>query len=281
MGRQQNQRRNNPTRAERRQDRQEKRADKRKSPNYGLAEIVPVEADSRRMKPLVPLTDRQAEVIRVVPQNTLTFVVGPPGTGKTTCPIGLAIAALLRGEIEQIILTKAEFMIDGKYYPVPGDEKAKYEHLFRPMRENFLRFISASFLEYLEKVGKVRFMVLSTVLGLTFEKAFLIFDEAQVCTPDQMKAFLTRLGKQSRVVIAGDHIDQRYMGGLNGLEDAIYRFKHNRHVGYVEFDIDDCVRDDFVKDVIKGYRMVKEPDSVPQEQQSEVGDQTELDLVVA
>lgn len=251
-----------PLRSERRETQRSKReAQKKDSPRArktktGFGAMVP--AERLQMKPVLPLSDKQGTLISLIPTKTLTFVTGPAGTGKTACPIGVGLAGLLSGEHEQMILTKADFTIDGKWAPVPGDEHDKYEYLFRPMRQNFTRFISASHLENLEKNGKVKFVVLSTVLGMTYDDAFMIFDEAQCCTENQMKAFLTRMGQRTRCVIAGDHRDQKFMEGRNGMEDALYRFRGNKHVGRVDFDVDDIVRSDFVKDVILAYRNVGE-----------------------
>lgn len=238
------------SRAERREAQKEARMRKAKP---GYAEIVPFENQSK-MKPLVPLTERQAALIGMIISKRLIFALGPAGTGKTVCPVGQGLKMLFSGEMEQIILTRADFSIDGKWAPVPGDEKEKYEYLFRPMREAFYKFITKSHLENLEKLGKVKFEVLSNVLGRTFDNALIIFDECQVSTPDQTKALLTRMGKNTRTVLAGDYRDQRYRAGTNGLEDALWRLRNNPNVGVVRFDVDDIVRDDFVKDLILAYR---------------------------
>lgn len=210
---------------------------------------------SEQMKPITPLNERQRVLMSVIPSKDLTFVTGPAGTGKTTVPIGVALQKLFARQIDRIVLTKADFSIDGKWAPVPGDEDDKFKHLFRPMRENFYKFIQPGHLENLEHTGKVKFEVLANVLGLTYDDAYVLIDEAQCTTVNQMKALLTRMGQRSRYIVAGDHLDQNYLDGRNGLEDALSRFGRHDRVGRVNFEIEDVVRHEFVKDVILGYRM--------------------------
>lgn len=225
-----------------------------KRPKSGFGEVISIDRAAPRMKPLVALNDRQQDLIDIIPHRSLTFADGVAGTGKSAVAIGVGLTMLFKGEIDQIVLTRADMSIDGKWAAVPGTEQEKYAHLFAAMRDNFMRFITKSHLEILEKNGKVRFEVLANVLGKTYNRALLIFDEGQCSTVDQVKALLSRMGKGTRAVIAGDWRDQSYMGKNNGMQDAVYRFRGNPKVGRVVFQVDDIVRDDFVKDVILAYR---------------------------
>lgn len=240
------------------------RANKRSTPKEGFGEVISIDRSPNRMKPFVPLNDRQDQLANLIPVKSLVFADGVAGTGKSTVSIGVGLTLLFTGAIDRIILTRADMSIDGQYAPVPGDEKDKYAHLFAAMRDNFLKFITKSHLENLEKLGKVRFEVLSNVLGKTYDRALMIFDEAQCSTVAQTKAFLTRMGKGSRAVLAGDWREQAYMGSNNGMKDAVKRFAGNPNVGRVVFQVEDIVRDDFVKDVILAYR-TKDTDETSQD----------------
>jgi len=125
------------------------------------------------------------------------------------------------------------------------------------MKDIILKIIGPGFLEQLENSGKIRFEYLGDILGTTFDNAFIILDEAQCTTPQQMKAFITRFGKNSKMVICGDYKEQSFMPGRDGLKDAVWRFSDAPGVGRVDFEVEDIVRDDFVKVAILAYRKVK------------------------
>lgn len=245
-----------------------------RKPKEGFGEVISIDRTPQRMKPFVPLTERQDELAKLIPYKSLTFADGVAGAGKSAVTIGVGLTMLFNGDIDQMVLTRSDKSIDGQWAPVPGDENEKYAHLFAAMRDNFLRFITKSHLENLEKNGKVKFEVLANVLGKTYDRALLIMDEAQCSTKDQTKAFLSRMGKGSRAVLAGDWRDQSYLGKNNGMVDAVYRFRGSPNVGRVVFQVDDIVRDDFVKEVILSYRNV-EPESELQE--DEVPDTNKID----
>jgi phosphate starvation-inducible PhoH-like protein len=246
-----------------------------RKPKEGFGEIISIDRAPQRMKPLVPMTDRQEELMNLIPHKSLTFADGVAGTGKSAVTIGVGLMMLFAGEIDQMVLTRSDMSIDGKWAPVPGTEEEKYAHLFAAMRDNFLKFITKSHLENLEKNDKVRFEVLANVLGKTYDRALLIFDEGQCSTVAQTKAFLSRMGKGTRAVIAGDWRDQAYMGKHNGMQDAVYRFRNNPNVGRVVFQVEDIVRDDFVKDVILAYRNVSDSDE--DQLQTEANDDGKID----
>jgi phosphate starvation-inducible PhoH-like protein len=124
----------------------------------------------------------------------------------------------------------------------------------RPMRDILTKLLGASHLENLMNAGRIMFEPLGSILGTTFDNATIIGDEMQNSTPQQMKALLTRVGHDSKIVIAGDYQEQKFIEGMSGMEDAIRRLKSLSSVGHVEFTADDIVRSGFCKDVILAYR---------------------------
>lgn len=228
---------------------------KSRQPRTGYGEIVPFK--NTTLKPINPLNDKQKILISSILSKTLTFATGCAGTGKSFIALGIGLTMLLNREIDQLILSKPDFSIDEKLGTVPGDEKEKTAPLFRSMRDIIRKLIGASFLENLEKNEKIKFEYLGNILGTTFDRSVMILDEAQNTTPDQMKAFITRIGKDSKIIICGDYVEQTFIEGRNGLKDAVWRFSKEPGVGIIDFAVEDIVRDDFVKVAILAYRKVR------------------------
>lgn len=245
----------NARRSDHRTKAENREARKSRQPKSGYGAIVPFRGNN--IKQVDPLNDKQRILIANIIQNDLTFATGSPGTGKSFIAIGIGLKMLLNREIDQLIFTKPDFSIDERKGFLPGNEKEKTAPLFRSMRDIILKIIPFSLYEQLEKTEKIKFEYLGDILGTTFDNAFLIMDEAQCTTPQQMKAFITRFGKNSKMTICGDYREQNFMPGRDGLEDAVWRFKNAPGVGRVDFDVEDIVRDDFVKVAILAYRKVR------------------------
>lgn len=240
-------------RKERRTERRRGNDEQIPANDTGYGKVVKI--SSRGLKPIVTLNDNQGLLLAYIRSYTLTIATGCAGTGKTHIALAEGIAGVISGLYDKLVLTKPDFEIDSKMGTLPGGPEEKTALLFRPMREVLIKLLgSASHLENLEKNQKVMFEPLGNILGLTFDRSFMIMDEAQCSTPGQMKAFLTRVGKNSKIVLCGDYADQKFVAGRCGLEDALKRFGNNPNVGTVEFDPDDIIRSDFCKDVILGYR---------------------------
>lgn len=233
-------------------------ARKSRQPKTGYGAVVPFRGNT--IKPVTPLNEKQALLISKIIQNTMTFATGCAGTGKSFLAVGTALKMLLNREIEQIVITKPDLEIDTKLGTLPGDQNEKTAPLFRSIRDIIHKLIGSGFMEVLEKSGKIKFEPLGNILGTTFDNSVMIMDEAQNCTPNQMKAFVTRIGKYSKIIICGDYKEQTFIAGRNGLKDAVVRFHGEPSVGRVDFEIDDIVRDDFVKVAILAYRKdIEEP----------------------
>jgi phosphate starvation-inducible PhoH-like protein len=186
--------------------------------------------------------------------NVCTFATGPAGTGKTHIAIAEAIPHLKMHKDNILVLTNPATEIGEKLGTLPGDKDEKIAVSTRPLRDILLKLIGSSHLDYYVEAGKILFEPLGSILGTTFDNAVIVFDEAQNSTPQQMKALLTRVGQRSKIVIAGDYKEQKFIDGPSGLEDAIKRLEHLRDVGHIEFTPDDIVRSGFCKDVILAYR---------------------------
>jgi phosphate starvation-inducible PhoH-like protein len=238
-------------RAENREARKS-RQPKASNQKSGYGAVVPFRGNN--IKPVNPLNEKQRLLIASIIANTLTFATGCAGTGKSFLAVGTALKMLLNREIEQIVITKPDFEIDSKLGTLPGDQNEKTAPLFRSIRDIMYKLIGSGFMEVLEKSGKIKFETLGNILGTTFDNSVMIMDEAQNCTPNQMKAFVTRIGKNSKIIICGDYKEQTFIEGRNGLKDAVRRFHGEPSVSRVDFEIDDIVRDDFVKVAILAYR---------------------------
>jgi phosphate starvation-inducible PhoH-like protein len=204
-------------------------------------------------KPLSALTEAQGHYLISMEGNQLTFGVGPAGTGKTYVCAAKAAEMLLDKQIGQIIITRPMVTAGKGAGYLPGELEEKFAPFFEPFLQVFYQRLGRSHYENLVRNEKIVAKPLDYIRGLTFDNAFVILDEAQNTTPEQMKLFLTRIGEHSRVVVNGD-ILQKDIQGLSGLEDAVYRFRGMKQVSVVEFDEDDIVRSGLVKEILKRYR---------------------------
>jgi len=176
---------------------------------------------------------------------------GPSGTGKTALAVWKGLQYYDRQKVDGLVITRPIVQVDGDIGTFPGDEDEKY----KPYMEVIDQFL----MDYpgyqrLKGSTKIDFVPLELMRGRTFENRFVILDEAQNTTISQMKMFLTRLGKESRMVITGDlrQCDLR-PGVKNGLQDAIERFEDNRHFGFVRFKTEDIQRHGIIAEIIKAY----------------------------
>lgn len=207
--------------------------------------------DSRRFE---ALTELQGQYYLTMKSKQVTFATGPAGTGKTWCSVGLACEMLRDREIEQIVITRPVEGVDGDELGfLPGSLEDKFDPYFAPVRSALQRYLGYSHLEALQRANKVVVMPLQFIRGMTFDRSFMLLDEAQNCTVKQMSAFLTRIGRYTTVAIEGD-IEQIDIKKESGLVDAIRRFRNNPKFGQIEFGEDDIVRSDIVKDVVLAYR---------------------------
>jgi phosphate starvation-inducible PhoH-like protein len=204
---------------------------------------------------VTPKTIGQKRYVDAIRTNTVTFGVGPAGTGKTYLAIALAVAALSEREVARIILTRPAVEAGERLGFLPGDLLAKVDPYLRPLFDALHDMLDAERLAaYMEK-GMVEVAPLAFMRGRTLNDSFVILDEAQNTSPEQMQMFLTRLGFGSKVVVTGDITqidlprDQRsglvhVMGVLEGVKD----------IAFVRFDHDDVVRHKLVQRIVEAYK---------------------------
>ncbi|QNK01649.1 PhoH family protein [Dyella telluris] len=211
------------------------------------------EEDYGYVKEVVPKNEVQGHYLISMESNQLTFGIGPAGTGKTYVCTAHAANLLLQRKIQKIIVTRPAVEAGKGLGFLPGTIHEKFEPYFAPFRHILSSVLGARHLENLQRLEKVEIQPLEYIRGLTFDNCFVILDEAQNVTPEQMKLFLTRIGENSTVVINGD-ITQKDIPGESGLKDAMERLKGLKGVKVIEFTEDDVVRSGLVKEILRRYR---------------------------
>ncbi len=205
-------------------------------------------------KPVKPKTIGQRNYVSAIASHSITFGVGPAGTGKTYLAVAMAVAAFRRGEVERIILTRPAVEAGEKLGFLPGDLQSKIDPYLRPLYDALFDMLGAeSYQRYLER-GTIEVAPLAYMRGRTLDDSFIILDEAQNTSREQMKMFLTRLGFRSKMVINGDvtQIDLPD-GKKSGLSQVIRILSNIEDIAIVKFDGRDVVRHKLVQDIIKAY----------------------------
>lgn len=210
-------------------------------------------------KPVKPKTVGQKTYCENIKNNTITIGVGPAGTGKTYLAVAMAVQAFRAGSINRIILTRPAVEAGEKLGFLPGDLQQKVDPYLRPLYDALFDMLgSETYMKYIEK-GSIEVAPLAYMRGRTLDDSFIILDEAQNTTPEQMKMFLTRLGFNSKMVITGDvtQIDLPD-GKKSGLKDAMRILKNVEDIGIFKFTEKDVVRHKLVQDIVKAYEKAAE-----------------------
>lgn len=200
----------------------------------------------------------QRQYVDAIKHSDVTFGVGPAGTGKTYLAVVMAIAALKRGDVEKIILTRPAVEAGESLGFLPGDLKDKVDPYLRPIYDALYAILGAEHTNRLMERGVIEIAPLAYMRGRTLDGAFVILDEAQNTTNAQMKMFLTRLGFGSKMIVNGDvtQIDlPRH--SQSGLVQAMRILKDVNHINFVTFTADDVVRHPVVAAIINAYEKVE------------------------
>lgn len=205
-------------------------------------------------RPVKPKTLGQKSYVTAIRDNTVTVGVGPAGTGKTYLAVAMAVAAFRAREINRIILTRPAVEAGEKLGFLPGDLQSKVDPYLRPLYDALFDMLGAeTYQKYVER-GNIEVAPLAYMRGRTLDDSFIILDEAQNTTPEQMKMFLTRLGFNSKMVITGDITQIDLPGGVrSGLKDAVRILKDIEGIETVMFSAKDVVRNKLVQDIIRAY----------------------------
>lgn len=207
-----------------------------------------------RGKPIRPRTTGQKKYVDAIRGNDVVFAIGPAGTGKTYLAVALAVAALKDATISRIVLVRPAVEAGESLGFLPGDLREKVEPYLRPLYDAFYEMFSPErFMKYVEK-KVIEIAPLAYMRGRTLNDSFIILDEAQNTTPEQMKMFLTRMGFGSQAVITGDitQIDLP-RGQVSGLVNALQVLKSVSGIGIHTLTGEDIVRHPLVEEIIRAY----------------------------
>ena len=214
---------------------------------------------SAKGKPVKPKTLGQKNYVEAIRENTITLGVGPAGTGKTYLAVAMAVAAFRAKEINRIILTRPAVEAGEKLGFLPGDLQQKVDPYLRPLYDALFDMFGAETFQKHQEKGSIEVAPLAYMRGRTLDDSFIILDEAQNTTAEQMKMFLTRLGFNSKMVVTGD-ITQVDLpdGKKSGLVEAMRILKNVEDIKTVKFNEKDVVRHKLVQDIIKAYEKHEE-----------------------
>jgi len=207
-----------------------------------------------KRKLIIPKSHTQSEYVKAIRKNDIVIGIGPAGTGKTYLAMAMAVSALLRKEVNRIILARPAVEAGEKLGFLPGDMYEKVNPYLRPLYDALYDMMETEKVNRLVERGDIEIAPLAFMRGRTLNDSFIILDEAQNSTSEQMKMFLTRLGFNSRVVVTGDitQVDlpvekvsglieiQNILSGIEGIE-------------FVYFSEKDVVRHKLVQDIVKAY----------------------------
>jgi len=207
-----------------------------------------------RRRTIQPRTATQADYLRAIRANKLTFALGPAGTGKTYLAVAAAVAAMAAGEVERLVLSRPAVEAGERIGFLPGDLKEKVDPYLRPLYDALHDMLPTDLVAKQIEMETIEIAPLAFMRGRTLAHSFVILDEAQNTSPQQMMMFLTRFGEGSRMVVAGDP-DQVDLppGTISGLADAVNRLRRVEEVGVQQFTAADVIRDPLVGRIVEAY----------------------------
>ena len=203
---------------------------------------------------IVPRTNNQNKYFELLNTKNIVFAIGPAGTGKTYVAVAKAVAALQEGKVNKIILSRPAVEAGEKLGYLPGDLKEKVDPFLRPIYDALYSLLPFDQVEKKIFNNIIEIAPIAFMRGRTLEDCFIILDEAQNTTRTQMKMFLTRLGKNSQMVVVGDITQIDLVSEReSGLKDALTKLTKISDIGFIELNEKDVVRHDLVKKIINAY----------------------------
>jgi phosphate starvation-inducible PhoH-like protein len=207
------------------------------------------QASFQKIKIVEGKTENQNSYIRAIIENDVIFCSGPSGCGKSYIASGIASEHLYRGAVDQIIITRPIICTGKDIGSLPGDVLEKIGPYLIPMQENFRFFLGQTFYGLYVAERKIRYEPLEMMRGSTFNNSYLILDEAQNCTYDQIKMFITRMGKNSKVLINGD-VNQTDLKAKSGLWSCMDKLKSVQGVSVITLDRSDIQRNGMIGKIL-------------------------------
>ena len=213
-----------------------------------------VVAKTFRGRPIRCKTLGQRAYVNAIREHTLTFGIGPAGTGKTYLAMAMAVSALKAKDVERIVLTRPAVEAGEKLGFLPGDLNQKVDPYLRPLYDAMFDMLGAESCQRLQERGIIEVAPLAYMRGRTLSDAFIILDEAQNTTQEQMKMFLTRMGFRSKIVVTGDpsQIDLP-RGRRSGLTEAVEVLEGIRDIAVQRLTHQDVVRHELVQAIVRAY----------------------------
>ncbi|MDC3132074.1 PhoH family protein [Pelagibacteraceae bacterium] len=207
-----------------------------------------------KKRKIVPRTPNQNTYFKLLNTKNIVFAVGPAGTGKTYVAVAKALSCLQEGKVNKIILSRPAVEAGEKLGFLPGDLKEKVDPFLRPIYDALYSMLPFEQVEKKILNNVIEIAPIAFMRGRTLEDCFIILDEAQNTTRTQMKMFLTRLGKNSQMVVVGDVTQIDLVSEHeSGLKDAVKKLKKIDDIGFIELYEQDVVRHDLVKKIINAY----------------------------
>ncbi|QZH75284.1 MAG: PhoH family protein [Erythrobacter sp.] len=216
---------------------------------------LPPIAIRTRKKTIAPRSAMQADYMRQLASRDVIFALGPAGTGKTYLAVAQAVSQLITGSVQRLILSRPAVEAGEKLGFLPGDMKEKVDPYLRPLYDALYDTMPPEQVERRLASGEIEIAPIAFMRGRTLADSFIILDEAQNTTREQMKMFLTRFGQGSRMVVCGDprQVDIPGGVGMSGLADAVTRLEGVEGIGVTRFTVADVVRHPIVGRIVEAY----------------------------
>ncbi len=208
-----------------------------------------------RKKTIVPRSATQVEYMRALASKDVIFALGPAGTGKTYVAVAQAVSQLITGSVQRLILSRPAVEAGERLGFLPGDMKEKVDPYLRPLYDALYDCMPPEQVERRLASGEIEIAPIAFMRGRTLADSFIILDEAQNTSREQMKMFLTRFGQNSRMVVCGDPKQVDIPGGpaMSGLNDAVGRLEGVEGIAITRFSVADVVRHPIVGRIVEAY----------------------------
>ena len=212
-----------------------------------------------KKRKIIPRSQNQKKYFELLNNNNIVFAIGPAGTGKTFLAVAKAVSCLQKGLIKKIILSRPAVEAGEKLGYLPGDLKEKVDPFLRPIYDALYEMMPYDQVEKKIENGTIEIAPIAFMRGRTLEECYIILDEAQNSTKIQMKMFLTRFGKNSKMVVVGDKTQIDLVTKHDsGLLDAEIKLKNMKDIGFIYLSDKDVIRHELVRKIINSYEKVND-----------------------